>query len=168
MKITNKKAKDLKPSEYNPRQISTKQYKDLKKSIETFGLVDPIVINSCGTIIGGHQRFKILQEMETDNIPCVVLDLSKEKEMELNIRLNKSGGEFDMDLLANFFDVDSLVDWGFKHIDLGINVDKIENDLSNELTEKFKIEIDLISEIEQEKMYNKLTKQGYKCRILTL
>lgn len=130
MKITNKKAKDLKPSEYNPRQISTKQYKDLKKSIETFGLVDPIIINSKtgNTIIGGHQRFKILQEMETDNIPCVVLDLSKEKEMELNIRLNKSGGEFDMDLLANFFDVDSLVDWGFKHIDLDVNIDKIEDE----------------------------------------
>ena len=132
MKITNKKAKDLKPSEYNPRQISTKQHKDLKKSIETFGLVDPIVINSCGTIIGGHQRFKILQEMETDNIPCVVLNLSKEKEMELNIRLNKSGGEFDMDLLANFFDVDSLVDWGFKHIDLDINIDKIGGNIEDD------------------------------------
>ena len=104
----------------------------MKKSIETFGLVDPIIINACGTIIGGHQRFRILQEMETDKIPCVVLDLSKEKEMELNIRLNKSGGEFDMDLLANFFDVDSLVDWGFKHIDLDINIDKIGGNIEDD------------------------------------
>ena len=125
MKITNKKAKDLKPSEYNPRQISTKQYNDLKKSIENFGLVDPIIINFDGTIIGGHQRFKVLQEMETENIPCVVLELNKKQEKELNIRLNKSGGEFDFDLLANHFDVDELVDWGFKHIDLDINIDKI-------------------------------------------
>jgi len=125
MKITNKKAKDLKPSEYNPRQISTKQYNDLKKSIENFGLVDPIIINFDGTIIGGHQRFKVLQEMETENIPCVVLELNKKQEKELNIRLNKSGGEFDFDLLANHFDIDELVDWGFKHIDLDINIDKI-------------------------------------------
>ena len=30
-----------------------------------------------------------------------------------------------MDILANEFDIDELVDWGFKHIDLDINIDKI-------------------------------------------
>ena len=49
----------LKPATYNPRQISTKQYNDLKESIETFGLVDPIIVNNDMTIIGGHQRYKI-------------------------------------------------------------------------------------------------------------
>ena len=41
MKIEQIKASKLKPATYNPRQISTKQYKDLKNSIFTkFGLVD--------------------------------------------------------------------------------------------------------------------------------
>ncbi len=115
----------LKPATYNPRQISTKQYKDLKQSIEKFGLVDPIITNKDFTIIGGHQRYKICKELKHKQIDCVVLDLSKEEERELNIRLNKNTGEFDMDILANEFDIDNLVDWGFKHIDLDINIDKI-------------------------------------------
>tara|TARA_R100000654_G_scaffold1062_3_gene4025 strand:+ start:3754 stop:4245 length:492 start_codon:yes stop_codon:yes gene_type:complete len=122
----------LKPATYNPRQISTKQYKDLKQSIEKFGLVDPIITNKDFTIIGGHQRYKICKELKHKEIDCVVLDLSKEEERELNIRLNKNTGEFDMDILANEFNIDELVDWGFKHIDLGLNIDKIEEDKEDE------------------------------------
>ena len=80
----------LKPATYNPRQISTKQYKDLKQSIEKFGLVDPIITNKDFTIIGGHQRYKRCKELKHKQIDCVVLDLSKEEERELNIRLNKT------------------------------------------------------------------------------
>ena len=128
MKIEQIKASKLKPATYNPRQISTKQYKDLKNSITKFGLVDPIIVNKNGyVVIGGHQRLKVLNEMQTDTIPCVVLDLSKEKERELNVRLNKNTGDFDIDILANEFDIDELVDWGFKHIDLGLNVDKLDD-----------------------------------------
>jgi DNA modification methylase len=115
----------LKGSAYNPRQISTKQYKDLKESITKFGLVDPIIVNKCYTIIGGHQRYKICKDLDYKDIGCIILDLNKEQERELNIRLNKNTGEFDMDILANEFDIDELVDWGFKHIDLDINIDKI-------------------------------------------
>ena len=126
MKIESKLIKDLKPATYNPRQISTKQYNDLKESIKKFGLVDPIIINQNGNVVvGGHQRLKICKELKYIEIDCVVLDLSKEEERELNIRLNKNSGEFDMDILANEFDIDELVDWGFKHIDLDINIDKI-------------------------------------------
>ena len=115
----------LKPATYNPRQISTKQYKDLKESINKFGLVDPIIVNKCYTIIGGHQRYKICKDLDYKDIGCIILDLNKEQERELNIRLNKNTGDFDMDILANEFDIDQLVDWGFKHIDLDINIDKI-------------------------------------------
>lgn len=168
MKIETKLIKDLKPATYNPRQISTKQYKDLKASIKKFGLVDPIIVNKDMTVIGGHQRLKICKELKHIEIDCVVLDLSKEEERELNIRLNKNTGDFDMDILANEFDIDELVDWGFKHIDLGINVDKIQEDLSDKIDLQYKVEVEVISEKEQEKLYNKLTKDGYVCRILTL
>ena len=105
MKIKDIELSKLKPAEYNPRQITKKQVKDLKESIEKFGIVDPLIINSDNTIIGGHQRFAILNEASKKvdweyppKVPCVILDLSKEEERELNIRLNKSGGEWDFDL----------------------------------------------------------------------
>ena len=59
MKIELIKINKLKPAEYNPRQITTKQYNDLKESIEKFDLVDPIIVNKDMTVIGGHQRLKV-------------------------------------------------------------------------------------------------------------
>ena len=125
MQLEKLKISKLKAAKYNPRQISTKQYNDLKKSLDKFGVVDPIIINKDYTVIGGHQRLKICKELNHKEIGCIILDLDKDDEKELNIRLNKNTGEFDMDILANEFDIDNLVDWGFKHIDLGLNIDKI-------------------------------------------
>ena len=34
----------LKPAEYNPRQATEKDVADLRKSIEKYGLVDPIIV----------------------------------------------------------------------------------------------------------------------------
>ena len=139
----------LKPATYNPRQISTKQYNDLKESIERFGLVDPIVVNKDMTIIGGHQRYKIWKEkakksnVKDITIPCVVLELNKEQERELNVRLNKSGGEFDMDILANEFDIDELTDWGFKEIELGLNIDKLDAPENIDTEHQFATELDI-------------------------
>ena len=143
MKIKEIKINKLKPAEYNPRQITKKQYNDLKMSIEKFGIVDPVVLNKDMTVIGGHQRLKVCKDLNHDVIPCVVLDLSKEEEKELNIRLNKSGGEFDMDALANYFDVEELTDWGFKHVELGLNIDKIDAKDNIETEYPFATELDI-------------------------
>jgi hypothetical protein len=125
MKINKVKIAELKQAEYNPRQITKKQYEDLKKSLEKFGLVDPIIINSDNTVIGGHQRLRIVTELGATEVPTVRLNLSKEDERELNIRLNKNTGEFNLDLLANHFDMEELKDWGFKDVEFGLNIDKI-------------------------------------------
>lgn len=79
MKIESKLIKDLKPATYNPRQISTKQYNDLKASVKKFGLVDPIIVNKDNTVVGGHQRLKICKELKHIEIDCVVLDLSNQR-----------------------------------------------------------------------------------------
>ena len=161
MKIESIKINKLKPATYNPRQISTKQYNDLKKSLSKFSLVEPIVVNKDMTIIGGHQRLKICKELKHTEIDCVVLDLSKEEEKELNIRLNKNTGDFDMDILANEFDIDELTDWGFKHIDLDLNIDKIDEDTDDSATITIK-EDDLVK---AKKLYNDLKEKGYNVKI---
>jgi ParB-like chromosome segregation protein Spo0J len=139
MKIEKIKIAELNPAEYNPRKMTNKQYEDLKSSLEKFGLVDPIIINSDNTVVGGHQRLRIMRELGAELIPTVRVNLSKEDEKELNIRLNKNSGEFDLDILANNFDVDELKDWGFKDIDFGLNIDKIDEPNFDELTEDGKI-----------------------------
>ena len=112
MKIEKIKISELNPAEYNPRRMTNKQYEDLKNSLEKFGLVDPIIINSDNTVVGGHQRLKIMRELGAELVPIVRVNLSKEDERELNIRLIKNTAEWDMDLLCNF-DIDYLLEWGF-------------------------------------------------------
>lgn len=90
--------KDLRPAEYNPRKTLTPEdaeYQKIKRSIERFGYIDPIIINKDGTIIGGHQRYSVLSELGYTEIDVVVVDLSKEDEKALNVALNKISGEWD-------------------------------------------------------------------------
>ena len=131
MIIETRKISDLKFAEYNPRTISKKQFKDLKASLKKFGLIDPIIINSSkdrhNIIIGGHQRSRAWLDLGNDTIPCVILDLTINDEMELNLRLNKNGGKFDDDLLLNYFDDQLLIEIGWTQNDFNINLDKYED-----------------------------------------
>ena len=162
MKIERININKLKPAEYNPRQISKRDFNILTDSLLKFGCVDPIIINSDNTIIGGHQRvkaFKTLAEqgkLEDITIPCVVLNLTKEQEKELNIRLNQNGGEWDFDLLSNF-EIEELKDWGFKEIELGLNIDKIEEKKDDNYTVSVKTK----DALEAEKIHLELKEQGY-------
>ena len=114
-------------AEYNPRQLSKDQYAQLKDSIVRFGIVDPLIVNvnpkRKNILIGGHQRLRIAKKLGYDNIPCVEVDLTYDKEKELNVRLNKNVGSWDFDSLANYFDVDELLDWGFEAEELDISLD---------------------------------------------
>jgi ParB-like chromosome segregation protein Spo0J len=138
MKIVKRKISDLKKADYNPRKITEKQFDDIKKSIEKFGFVEPIVINinpsRMNVIIGGHQRFEVAKKLKYKEVDCVELDLTLEQEKELNIRLNKNTGDFDFDILGNYFDVDDLIDYGFNPLELGL-VDDIEEGQFPELKE---------------------------------
>ena len=113
----------------NPRTLNEKQKKDLKKSLDKFGCIDKPIINKDNVLIGGHQRFHVLQESGITEIPCWVPDrLLTEKEVEeLNIRLNKNTGEWDFDILANQWNADDLACWGFSNSDLGIDESEIED-----------------------------------------
>ena len=161
-------------AEYNPRQLTKDQYKHLKDSISRFGLVDPIIVNKNkkrkNIIVGGHQRVKVAKDMKIETVPVLEVDLTYERERELNIRLNKNTGEWDMDNLANFFDMDELTDWGFdeKELQLDIQEDKELIDISNELETSYEVVVECLDERHQEEIYNKLNEMGMKCRILTL
>jgi ParB-like chromosome segregation protein Spo0J len=86
---------DIRPADYNPRKIDQVTLDRLVANIREFGLVDPLIVNRDMTLVGGHQRLKALNALGWKEAPCVVLDLSKEKERLLNIALNKISGEFD-------------------------------------------------------------------------
>ncbi len=128
MKIVEKNVADIKPADYNPREITKKQYAEIKESIGKFGLVDPLIVNihkdRKNILVGGHQRLQVIKDMGLKTAPTVEVNLDIKQEQELNVRLNKNQGQWNFDSLANFFDVDNLVDWGFDSKELNFsNVD---------------------------------------------
>lgn len=116
IKIVYKKISDLKPAEYNPRKIGTRERMELTKSLKNFDMVVPIVVNvnpkRNNIIVGGHQRVVVAKDLGHKEMPCVEVNLPLDKEKELNLRLNKNGGEFDPNLLS-LLDKDLLRQVGF-------------------------------------------------------
>lgn len=116
---------DLKFADYNPRNITEKQVEDLKKSINDFGLVEPVVVNSnidrFNIIIGGHQRVRILKILAYKEVPVFYIALDEKRERELNVRLNKNIGDWDWNKLANEFDNEDLISYGFTNAELGMS-----------------------------------------------
>lgn len=108
--------KKLNPAKYNPRSISEIELTRLKNLIKEFGLVEPLVVNKDYTVIGGHQRLKVLQELNYKEADCIVVNLDKKKEKLLNLALNKISGEWDNEKLTDIFqlfDIDELNISGF-------------------------------------------------------
>ena len=121
LQVQQVKISELKPSEYNPRKWSEDQLQKLRESLEKFGVVDPLIVNShpsrTNIVIGGNMRLKVLKDMKYTEVPAVYLNLDEAKERDLNVRLNKTGGEFDLDLLKDF-DESLLEDIGFNSEEL--------------------------------------------------
>lgn len=127
----------LKAAEYNPRkdlQPEDEEYQKIKKSILEFGYVAPVIVNSDMTVIGGHQRLKVLKELGYTEIECNIVDLDKTKEKALNIALNKISGDWDdaklEELLAELKNEDIDMDI------TGFSFDEIDNILKDVIGSK--------------------------------
>ncbi len=118
LKIVEVAINQLNLAPYNSRKHSREQLLQLEESIKRFGMVDPIILNSAperlNVVIGGHMRLQALNELGETTVPAVYIHIADiEKEKELNLRLNKNTGEFDYNLLAEFFDESFLQNVGF-------------------------------------------------------
>ena len=147
----------LKPAAYNPRkdlQPGDPEYEKLKRSMQEFGYVEPIVWNErTGNIVGGHQRYKILLDMGMQEIDCVVVDLDETKEKALNIALNKIQGDWDMPKLK---DILQELDTGEFDIELtGFGMDEIE-----ELMTQFHMPDEIVEDEVPEPPEEPITKPG--------
>lgn len=112
---------DLKYADYNPRkslQSGDPEYEKIKRSIQEFGYVDPIIVNQDMTIIGGHQRATVLKDMGYQEVDIIIVDVDKVKEKALNIALNKISGEWQMDKLKDLLlELENQIDIGITGFD---------------------------------------------------
>ena len=183
----------IKPAKYNPRKITDNELNKLKKSIQEYGLVDPLIINLNNmTIIGGHQRYKILQEENNKTGKYETLQLYKmgdvgwvftdetltipteSYEKGLNIALNKISGEWDYTKLNKLMD-ELLEDktfninlTGFNDLDmesLNKNLDDLEFEQNNQNNMILSMVIDCQDETELNQLYSRLDEEGYDIKV---
>ena len=75
MEIVKIKIEDLKPYENNAKIHTEEQIEQIKKSIEEFGMNDPIAVwGEENTIVEGHGRLEALKELGYTEIDCIRLD----------------------------------------------------------------------------------------------
>lgn len=152
MNIQKIKIEKLKPAEYNPRKDlkpEDEEYKKIKRSIVEFGYVAPVIVNEDMTVIGGHQRLKVLKDIGYTEIECNIVDLDKTREKALNIALNKISGEWDNqkleELLAELKNLDFDLDiTGFDFDE----IDDILQDIEGSKEDNFDVE-QALNEIEE-------------------
>lgn len=132
----------IKPAPYNPRIMKPSEQLKLKQGLETFGLVDPIIIDLKheNTIIGGHQRYEVLKEENPDltlkllrmgDIGLIFNETTfqlkdKNDQKALNLALNKINGDGDYGKLD-----DLLVELSEEHYNIeltGFDEDELLED----------------------------------------
>lgn len=157
-----RKISDLKAYRNNPRKMSKEDFDLLSSSLKEFGDLSGIVRNNTsGELVGGNQRTNffrdsskdakvvITHKMETPTETGTValgyvlyngeqysyreVAWDADREARANILANKVGGTWDFDTLANAFDVDMLLQTGWKASELGFALgdEKDENPLAN-------------------------------------
>ena len=159
---------DLVPWDKNPRQINKEQARRLRQSLAEFGQVQAICIDPDNMIIDGHQRKAVWGMADEYGMDYVVdvrvasRKLTDKEQQKLTIFLGKgAAGEWDFDALANFFQLDDLLDWGFDERELDLDLWPVDEppedpgadlDRAEELREKWGVETGQLWELGEHRL----------------
>ena len=134
--IINLNLNDIKPYKDNPRKNDLSLPK-VKKSIETFGFNQPILIDKEKIIITGHTRYKAAQSLDLKQVPCIMVeDLSENEIKAYRIADNKVGQDSTWDVALLKEELKKLRIEQFPITDTGFSDVELEN---------LEIELDKIS-----------------------
>lgn len=135
MEFVRKKIDELVPADYNPRkdlQEADKEYQDIKRGIQTYGLVIPLIMNKrTGNLVNGHQRLKVLKALGWTEVDVSVVDMDEKKEKALNLALSRIDGDFDNKALTNV--MSEIRTAGIDPITLGFTKSEIEKMFPKEM-----------------------------------
>lgn len=170
---------EVRPYDKNPRK-NAEAVKYVRASIEKFGFKQPIVIDSNRVIISGHTRLEAAKSLGMDEVPCIVADdLTDAQAKALRLADNKVAefSEWEMNLLggelgelAEISDID-MGDFGFDLTDLdniGMDDERDNAEKGVNLSDTYQIIVECESETEQQEFFEKLSGEGYRCRLSTL
>ena len=176
--IAYKKIKELIPYCNNSRTHSDEQVLQIASSIKEFGFTNPVLIDGQGGIIAGHGRIMAAQKLKIDEVPTITLSgLSEAQKKAYIIADNKLAlnSGWDDELLK--IELEQLKELDFDLSLIGFDGTELANmfgaseeeELKEEsYTEVFNIIVECANEADQEKVFNRLDTEGYKCRVQSL
>lgn len=120
MEIVKININNLKPYKNNAKVHTPEQIDQIKKSIQEFGMNDPIAVwGKDNLIVEGHGRLEALKQLGYNQVDCIRLDhLTDEERKAYTLAHNKltMNTDFDFDILneelENITDID-MSDFGF-------------------------------------------------------
>jgi len=124
----------------NPRFIRDERFRALCRSIEDnpeYMPARPIIVDECGTILGGNMRYRACRELKIDPLPAGwvqrVDGWPMDKKRRFVVLDNRGFGEDDFDALANEWDIEELIAAGFTEEEItdAITDDDDDDDADN-------------------------------------
>ena len=181
LNIEYKNLSELTPYTNNSRTHSDDQISQITASIKEFGFTNPILIDEKGVVIAGHGRIEGATRAGLREVPTITLSgLTEAKKKAYVIADNQLALNAGWDIEKLILEIQDLEDLDFNIDLLGFDDsflnslfpdDELSEDSEN-LKEEFSSVLEVVvtcdSESEQESVYNKLSKEGYKCRILSM
>jgi ABC-type dipeptide/oligopeptide/nickel transport system ATPase subunit len=178
MEIKLEDIEKIKPYQRNPRK--NKPVEKVMESIKQFGFRQPIVVDKKLNIIAGHTRYEASIKLGLKQIPIhIAKELTQEQITAYRIADNRTGEDAQWDFKELNKELGDLLDMNFDISTLGFTDKELEKfldsvgqgsltDLSDTVVTLHEVVVECKDEHEQEKIYNQLTEEGKKCRILGL
>ncbi len=120
---------ELVPYKRNARTHSRKQIRQIARSIQRFGFVSPVLVDSDNRIIAGHGRVEAAKTLGLERVPTISLDHLSEAEMQAYViadnRLAELAG-WDREILAIEFQHLESLDLDFDLDITGFELAEIE------------------------------------------
>ena len=169
VKITYRNIKELKPYKKNAKKHSKEQVEQIANSIKEFGFTQPVIVDKNNEVVAGHGRILGAKKAGLKSVPTVCLEELTEEQIKAYRLVDNKLNESEWDY--------SLLDEELENLTEDIDMDLFGFDLAGEIEQEEveKVEFEkrklckVIVEFENkkasEKLYKKLSSEGYICKI---
>ncbi|MDY0136366.1 MAG: ParB/Srx family N-terminal domain-containing protein [Thiomicrospira sp.] len=185
LKIEYLETDELIPYEKNSRTHTESQILKIEKSIKEFGFINPVLVDSSNGIIAGHCRVEAAKKAGLVSVPCIraehLTDAQRRAYVIADNRLALDAGWDDAVLLDEIMSLSAV---GFELGLTGFSDGELEKILEisgdfsgepegpaqppeNNYKEQYGVVVICDGERDQERVFSKLQKEGYKVKVVT-